>query len=81
MILAPNGLAVQKPQELSELEMQWLAFGEDVCRKLGVTLACVRCLSAGNRQGAILRGNNDPQDAVMRVECDCRQMTYRQKAD
>ena len=77
MIVLPNGLAPKKTEPLTELEMQWLAIGEDVCRKLQLVIACPRCLRAGNRMGAVLKGNNDPNDPVLSVTCDCRHMVFR----
>lgn len=76
MIVLPNGLQPKKTEPLSELEMQWLAMGEDVLRKLQLTLACPRCLLAGNRTGAVLRGNNDPNDPTLSVTCDCTRLVF-----
>lgn len=80
MILLPNGLAPKKTESLSAEEMAWLAMGEDVLRKLHLTLACPRCLQAGVRTGAVLRGQNSSQDAVLSVTCDCRHLVFRQQA-
>ena len=80
-LLLPEGLAPKKTEALTELEMNWLAVAEDVCRKLHLTLACPRCLLAGARTGAVLRGNNAPNDAVLTVTCDCRHLVFRKKSD
>lgn len=80
MLVLPNGLAPKKTQPLTEAEMQWLALAEDVCRKLDLTIACPRCLQAGGRTGAIVRGNNDPSDPVLSVTCDCRHFVFRHTA-
>lgn len=81
MIVMPNGLKPKQTEPLTELEMNWLAIGEDVCRKLHLVIACPRCLMAGNKTGAILRGNNSPSDPVLSVTCDCRHMVFRHTAD
>jgi flagellar biosynthesis/type III secretory pathway chaperone len=52
-----------------------------MCRKLKLVIACPRCLSSGNRNGAILRGQNDETDRVMKVACDHREMVFYQRAD
>ena len=80
VILMPNGLAPKKVADLSAEEMGWLAMGEDILAKLGLTLACIHCLRAGMKTGAVLKGANDSTDAVMTVTCDCRRLTYRAKA-
>lgn len=77
MIVLPNGLAPQKTEPLTETEMSWLAIGEDVCRKLNLVIACPRCLKNGDRFGAILKGNNDPNDPSLSVTCNCRRMVFR----
>jgi hypothetical protein len=79
MIVLPNGLAPKKTQPLTELEMQWLAIAEDVCRKLNLTIACQRCLHAGHKAGAVLKGANDPSDPVLSVTCECRRMTFQKQ--
>lgn len=80
MIVLPNGLSAKKTLDLSLEEMDWLARGEHMCRKLNLTIACPRCLMAGNRTGAVLRGANDEKDDVLSVTCDCRRMVFRQRA-
>jgi len=81
MIVLPNGLAPKKTESLNEREMQWLAIGEDVCRKLNLVIACPRCLAAGNRTGAVLQGSNDTADTTLSVTCDCRRMVFTQRAN
>ena len=76
MILLPNGIAPKKTEALNEREMQWLAIGEDVCRKLDLVIACPRCLAAGSKTGAILQGSNDTTDTTLSVTCDCRRMVF-----
>lgn len=76
MIVMPNGLAPKKTESLNEREMQWLAMAEDVCRKLNLTIACPRCLMAGAKTGAVLRGNNDTTDRTLSVTCDCRHLVF-----
>ena len=73
----PNGLAPTKTEPLLEREMAWLAMGEDILRKLNLTLACPSCLRNGNRTGAVLRGNNSPEDQTLSVQCDCRRLVFR----
>lgn len=77
MLILPNGLAPKKTEPLTEAEMQWLAIAEDVCRKLNLTVACLRCLRAGMKEGAALRGANDPSDPTLSVTCDCRRMVFQ----
>lgn len=77
MLLMPNGLAPKKTETLTATEMQWLAMGEDVCRKLNLTLACPHCLQAGIREGAVLQGNNDSTDTTLSVTCQCRRFVFR----
>jgi hypothetical protein len=77
VILMPNGLAPKKTEPLTEAEMSWLAIAEDVCRKLNLTIACPRCLQAGIKTGAILRGNNAPGDQTLSVTCDCRHLVFK----
>lgn len=76
MILMPGGLAPKKTEPLTEGEMQWLALAEDVLRKLQLTLACPRCLAAGLKLGAVLKGQNDAADATLSVECGCRRLVF-----
>jgi hypothetical protein len=80
MILMPNGLSPQKVEDLTAQEMAWLAMGEDVLRKMNLTLACPRCLAAGLKTGAVLHGANDATDHTLSVQCGCRRLTYRAKA-
>ena len=80
MILMPNGLAPKRTEDLTSEEMAWLAMGEDILPKLKLTLACPRCLAAGVKTGAVLRGANASTDTVLSIACDCRQMVFRQKA-
>jgi hypothetical protein len=77
MLLMPGGIAPKKTQALNEREMQWLAMGEDVCRKLNLTIACPDCLAAGVREGAVLQGNNDSTDTTLSVTCGCRRLVFR----
>lgn len=77
MIVMPNGLAPKKTQPLTELEMQWLAMAEDILRKLNLTLACPRCLMAGIKGGAVLKGANSPTDRELSVTCECRRLVFR----
>ena len=79
MLLLPQGLAQKKTLDLTVEEMAWLANGEDLLRKLGLTLACQRCLASGMKTGAVLRGANSPSDAVLTITCGCRQLRYRVK--
>ena len=79
MLVMPNGLAPKKTQPLNEREMAWLAMGEDVLNKLNLTLACPDCLAAGVRTGAVLRGNNGPEDHTLSVTCDCKRFVFRAK--
>lgn len=71
MLILPNGLGAQTTETITPEEMDWLAKGEHMCRKMKVTLICQRCKST-------LRGQNDEADPVIKVWCSCRQMTYRQ---
>lgn len=79
MIVLPNGLAAKKTLNLTIEEMDWLARGEHMCRKLNVTIACPRCLMAGDRTGAVLKGANDEKDDVLSVTCGCTRMVFRQR--
>ena len=81
MLLMPNGLAPKKTEALLEREMAWLAMAEDVLRKLNLTLACPNCLRAGLREGAVLRGNNGPEDHTLSVQCGCRRLVFQAKGD
>ena len=76
MLVLPNGLKQKTVEHLTMEEMDWLARGEHMCRKLKIVIACPRCLSSGNRNGSILRGQNDESDRVMKVECDCRHLVF-----
>lgn len=77
MLLMPNGMAPTKTEPLLEREMAWLAMGEDVLRKLNLTLACPSCLANGDRTGAVLRGNNDSTDTTLSIQCSCRRLVFR----
>ena len=79
MILMPGGVAPKKTEPLTEDEMDWLSLAEDVCRKLKLTIACPRCLAAGNRMGAQLRGANDPSDPTLSIQCDCRRLVFQKR--
>lgn len=76
MIVLPNGLSPKRTETLSLDEMDWLARGEHMCRKLNLTIACPACLRNGNRTGAVLRGGNDETDQRLSVTCDCRMMVF-----
>lgn len=78
-ILMPGGIAPKKTQSLTQREIDWLIVGEDVCRKLNLTIACPDCLRAGNRTGAVLRGNNDVGDRSLSVTCDCKHLVFHLK--
>ena len=69
-LLLPHGLHVKKSHAISVEEMAWLAHAEDVLRKLELTIMCSRCRTP-------IRGQNDPSDATMRVDCACRTLTYQ----
>lgn len=77
MLIVPQGLKSKRIEHLTLEEMDWLARGEHMCRKLGVVLMCPICLSNGTRVGALLRGQNDESDRVMKVECDHREMVFQ----
>ena len=80
-LLLPNGLQPKRVADLTAEEMGWLAMGEEILPKLGLTLACPRCLMSGSRTGAVLRGANATTDVVLSITCDCQRLTYRVKAD
>ncbi len=83
LLILPNGLAPKTVEPITEREMAWLMVAEDVCRKLNITIACTRCLRAGARTGAVLRGENESRDATLSVECPTclRRMTFSQRAN
>lgn len=81
MLVMPSGLQPKKTEALTETEMSWLAIAEDVCRKLNLTIVCQRCFRAGMKDGAVLRGANDPSDPTLSVTCDCRRMVFQKAAD
>ena len=81
MILLPNGIQRKRVADISVEEMAWLASGEAVLRKLGMTLCCLQCLHAGLKTGAVIQGSNDATDTVLSVTCSCRRLTYRAKAE
>jgi len=80
VLILPNGLAPQTVESITERELAWLIVAEDVCRKLGLTVACRKCLMAGRRSDAVLRGFNDETDDKMSVTCDCRRLEIQRKA-
>ena len=65
----------------SKSRLLWLAMGETILQKLGLTLACVTCLQSGLKTGAVLQGANDPSDPVLTVTCGCRRLQWRQRAE
>ena len=81
MILLPHGIQRKRVADISLEEMAWLADGESVLRRLGMTLCCLHCLMAGLKTGAVIQGSNDTTDTVLSVTCSCRRLTYRAKAD
>jgi hypothetical protein len=81
MLVMPNGLQPKKTEPLNQREIEWLSVAEDVCRKLNLTIACPRCLTAGAKMGAVLRGNNDVGDKSLSVTCDCRHLVFHLRAD
>ena len=80
MLIMPNGVQPKTTESLSLEEMDWLARGEHMCRKLNLTIACPNCLRNGSRMGAVLRGGNDERDPQLSVMCDCRLLTFRKGA-
>jgi hypothetical protein len=81
MLILPRGIQAKEVERLTESEMDWLARGEHMCRKLNLVIACPRCLNSGSQSGAVLRGQNDESDRVLKVECDHREMVFTQRAD
>jgi hypothetical protein len=73
-LLLPNGIRPKTVAEIGTEEMAWLAMGEDVLRKLKMTIVCTRCKEA-------VYGQNDSTDHVMSVTCGCRRLTYRARPD
>ncbi len=80
-LILPHGLGQKHTIELSVDEMAWLANGEDICRKLGLTIVCFRCLMGGMKLDSVLKGNNSPSDHTISVSCQCRRLTYRAAAE
>lgn len=76
MLVLPNGLSPKKTESLTLEEMDWLARGEHMCRKLNLTIACPNCLRAGIREGAVLQGSNDTTDKTLSVTCQCRRLVF-----
>lgn len=74
MIVLPNGLSPKKSHEISVEAMAWLAMAEDVLQHLQLAIICKKCQLP-------IRGNNSPTSATMRVDCGCRALTYRVRAD
>ena len=70
MILMPNGLRHQR-ETITESEMDWLAKGEHMCRKLQVTIICQKCKQT-------LQGQNDESDATITVSCPCSEKVFHQ---
>lgn len=81
VLLLPQGLRAKAVADLTVEEMAWLAMGESILQKIGLTLACPRCLAAGMKEGAILKGGNSSADHVLSITCGCRRLQYRAKAD
>lgn len=80
-LLLPNGLKPRRGIEVTPLEMDWFELGDEMCRKLGVTIACARCIGAGEKLKSVFQGNNSTTDAVLTVSCNCRTLTLRRKSD
>ena len=76
MILMPNGLSPRKTETLTQGEIEWLGMGEQILRKLNLTLACPRCLNSGLKGGAVLKGSNDATDDRLTVTCGCRHLVF-----
>lgn len=72
-LILPDGLHRKRNHELGEEQMAWLAMAEDVLPSLHMTIMCLRCRTP-------IRGENDPTDATIRVDCACRTLTYRARA-
>jgi hypothetical protein len=73
-LILPNGIRPKTVGEIGREEMAWLAMGEDVLRKLKMTIVCTRCKEA-------VWGQNDSSDHTMQVTCGCRRLTYRARPD
>lgn len=80
MLVLPNGFAPKTTEPLTERELAWLIVAEDVCRKLGLTIACRKCLMAGRRADAVLKGQNDEKDSKLSVTCECRRLEFQTRA-
>ena len=72
MILMPNGMKYRN-ETITEAEMDWLARGEYMCRKLQTTIVCSRCLQT-------LSGQNDEADTTISVICGCGKKTFQRGA-
>lgn len=75
-LILPNGMKY-RVETLTEPEMDWLAGGEHMCRKLDTVIMCSRCLAMGNIKGALLQGANDESDHTLTVRCGCGGRTFR----
>lgn len=69
-LLLPHGLGRRTTETISAEEMDWLAKGEHMCRKMNTTIICRRCRKT-------LSGQNDESDAVIKVWCDCGEKVFR----
>ena len=74
MILLPNGLKPKRVDAISAEKMAWLATAEEILPDLQMTIMCLRCRTP-------ISGRNDPTDAMIHVDCACRTLTYRVRAD
>jgi hypothetical protein len=81
MLVLPNGMSAKKTESLHARELAWLGLAEDVCRKLNLTICCQRCLAAGLKNGAVLKGANDPSDRTLSVTCGCRRLEFQKSED
>ena len=72
MLLMPNGGRYQR-ETITADEMDWLARGEHMCRKLHVTILCQRCRQT-------LQGQNDEADQTITVSCPCGEKVFQQRA-
>jgi len=73
-LILPYGLQRKKVHEISGEQMAWLAMAEEILPDLQMTIMCLRCRTP-------ISGKNDPTDATIRVDCACRTLTYRARAD
>lgn len=72
MLLMPNGMTYQR-ELINEQEMDWLAGGEHMCRKLRVTIICQRCKNT-------LQGHNSESDRTITVSCQCGEKVFQRGA-